>query len=85
MDRRRFQELSRVRVDEAKALLESELSDGEFYLAAVECALRACIAKNTRAHSFPPKVKLVQEMYTHSLPKLLKAAGLDPQTEVSMR
>jgi len=72
-------ELSRVRLGEAKALLESELSDGAFYLAgyAVECALKACIAKNTRAHSFPPRVELVQEMYTHSLPKLLKAAGLD--------
>lgn len=65
MDRRRFQELSRIRLDEAKALLESELSDGAFYLAgyAVECALKACIAKNTRARYERKTLREAQELY----------------------
>jgi hypothetical protein len=45
MDRTDFQTLSRVRLREAKALLEAGLCDGAYYLAghAVECALKACI------------------------------------------
>jgi hypothetical protein len=50
MDRKDLQELSRVRPKEATALLQLELFDGAYYLAgyAVECALKACIAKGTQ-------------------------------------
>jgi hypothetical protein len=45
--RKDLQELSKVRLKEATALLKLELFDGAFYLAgyAVECALKACVAK----------------------------------------
>jgi HEPN domain-containing protein len=57
VDRRDLQELSKVRLKEAKALLDLGLYDGAYYLAgyAVECALKAGIAKETRRHQFPDK------------------------------
>ena len=78
MDRRELQELSRIRLREARALLNAGLSDGAYYLAgyAVECALKACIAKGTFRHEFPDKKK-VEASYLHSIRDLVKVAGLD--------
>jgi HEPN domain-containing protein len=77
MDRRDLRALSRVRLSEAKALLKAELSDGAYYLAgyAVECALKACIAKETQRYEFPEK-KRVDASYTHSLKELVRVAEL---------
>jgi len=78
MDRKDFQELSRVRLKEATALLRLGLFDGAYYLAgyAVECALKACIAKRTQRFEFPDK-KRVESSYSHKLGELVKVAGLD--------
>ncbi|MFN7922704.1 MAG: hypothetical protein U0Q16_21545 [Bryobacteraceae bacterium] len=78
MDRKELQALSRVRLKEAQALLELGLSDGAFYLAgyAVECALEACIAKETRRGEFPDK-KRVESSHSHNLLQLSRVAGLD--------
>lgn len=78
MTRRDFQRLAELRVREATALLKSRYASGAYYLAgyAVECALKACIARKTGARTFPPKVKVVQEMYKHNPRELLGAAGL---------
>ena len=48
-----------------------------YYLAgyAVECALKACIAKKFRRHDIP-EPKLVNSTYTHKLGNLLDIAGL---------
>lgn len=56
VDRRDLHVLSRIRLKEAKALLDAGLYDGAYYLAgyAVECGLKACIAKKTKRHEFPP-------------------------------
>jgi hypothetical protein len=43
---------------------------------AVECALKACIAKATRRHDFPDRVR-VNACHTHKLSELLKHAGLE--------
>jgi HEPN domain-containing protein len=77
VDRRDLQALSKIRVKEAKALLSAGLHDGAYYLAgyAVERALKACIAKETRKHEFPDK-KRVDDSYTHSLRKLAELAEL---------
>jgi HEPN domain-containing protein len=77
MDRRDLQELSKVRLREARALLGLGLHDGAYYLAgyAVECALKSCIAKRTQRHEFPDK-KRVDSSYSHDLRELLKVAGL---------
>ncbi len=78
VDRRELQELSRVRLNEAAALLKLGLPDGAFYLAgyAVECALKACIAKGTLRGEFPDKKK-VESSHSHNLLQLIKVAGLD--------
>ncbi|HYW41377.1 MAG TPA: HEPN domain-containing protein [Bryobacteraceae bacterium] len=78
MDRRDLQELSKVRLKEATALLRLGLFDGAYYLAgyAVECALKACIAKGTQRGEFPDKKK-VESSYSHNLRELIRVAGLD--------
>lgn len=77
MTRRELQQLSRIRVREAKALLEKGHFSGAYYLLgyAVECALKACISRRVRRYDFP-NLKLAQDSHTHDLQKLLNVAGL---------
>jgi HEPN domain-containing protein len=65
---------------EARALLKLGLYDGAYYLAgyAVECALKACIAKRTQRYQFPDK-KIVDKSYTHDLTQLLQTTGLQSE------
>jgi HEPN domain-containing protein len=76
MTRDDFQQLADVRIAEAKALLDAGFADGAYYLAgyAVECALKACIAKLTNQYDFPPKN--ARDYYTHSIKDLVVLAGL---------
>jgi HEPN domain-containing protein len=73
-----FQKLAKLRIKEAKVLLDGGLYAGSYYLAgyAVECALKACIAKQTRRYQFPPDRKSVDNIYTHNLETLMKSANL---------
>ena len=77
MDRRDLRALSRVRLSEARALLKAGLPDGAYYLAgySVECALKACIAKETQRYEFPEK-KRVDASYTHNLKELVRVAEM---------
>ena len=56
LTRRDFQRLAKLRAAEAGALVRSRKEIGAYYLAgyAVECALKACVAKATKRHEFPP-------------------------------
>jgi hypothetical protein len=47
----------------------------------VECALKACIAKQTNLHDFPDKT-VVQKSHTHNLLELLDLAGLKLQLQL---
>ena len=78
MNRVEFQELADVRIAEAKTLLDGAMYDGAYYLAgyAVECALKACIAKRTNQDDFPPRPEDVKDCYSHKLDALVKRAGL---------
>jgi len=71
---------------ESRALLNSGFPEGAYYLAgyAVECTLKACIAKRTREHDFPEK-KLVNDSHTHDLSKLLQLAELKVDLEAAMQ
>lgn len=64
-------------------LVQNRKPQGAYYLAgyAVECALKACIAKETKRHEFPPKRQYVHDVYTHDLNSLLRLTGLDKQLE----
>ena len=77
MNKNELEILSAIRIKEAEILLHAECYHGAYYLAgyALECALKACIAKQTRQFDFPDK-KLVNDSYTHDLSKLLITAGL---------
>ena len=44
----------------------------------IECALKACIAKNINAHVIPDKA-FVNNIYQHNLEALLKMSGLNRQ------
>ena len=90
MLRQDFQDLAMARAREAEALLAAGLFDGAYCLAglAVECALKACIAKATREYEFPDLAR-TRAAYTHDLEVLLKEADLkesmrraDPRIQV---
>jgi len=76
MNRREFQELAEARLLDAKALFEAKRFDAAYYLAgySVECALKACVAKQTREHDFPPKNTGI--LYRHKLEDLVQASGI---------
>lgn len=78
MNRKNLQELALLRLLEAKLLIDNNSFDGAYYLCGygVECALKACIAKNTKKYDFPDK-KAVTESFTHELTKLVKIAGIE--------
>ncbi len=78
MNRRDLQRLSNIRLSEAKALLDNEYYSGAYYMLgyAVECALKACIAKQVQRHDFPNR-RTVFDSYTHDLRLLLKVSGLE--------
>ena len=77
MTRSDFQLLADLRIDEAGVLLAAGKWDGAYYLAgyAVECALKACIAKLTRAEDFPDK-ETATKAWTHKFGVLLEVAEL---------
>lgn len=79
--RRDFKILAEIRAEEARLLVAKGKQQGAYYLAgyAVECALKACIAKKTKRFEFPPKKSYVEKIYNHNLDALVNAAGLDTQ------
>jgi HEPN domain-containing protein len=85
--RKDFQRLAELRAKEAVTLAKTGSQQGAYYLAgfAVECALKACIAKKTRRHDFPADKDYAGKVYTHNLDQLLKLAHLDAQLEEDMK
>ncbi|MFB2970076.1 HEPN domain-containing protein [Aerosakkonema sp. BLCC-F183] len=77
MNKKHLQDIARLRLKEAKVLLDNGYYDGAYYLCGyvVECGLKACIAKKTNKHDFPDK-KIVIDSYTHDLKKLVQVSGL---------
>jgi HEPN domain-containing protein len=86
VNRKELQALAEARLEDAQLLLKGRRFDGAYYLAgyAVECALKACIAKKTKLHDFPNK-DLAQRVYTHDLKGLLVLADLKQKFEEESR
>jgi HEPN domain-containing protein len=82
MNRLDFQRISDIRIDEAKALLDAGHYPGAYYLVgyAIECALKACVAKRVQQYDFPDR-KVANEAFTHDLGRLVKVAGLGANFE----
>lgn len=57
MNRQELQAIALLRIEEAQHLLSGKHYSGAYYLAgyAVECGLKACLAKSTREYDFPAK------------------------------
>jgi HEPN domain-containing protein len=85
MNRRELRELTRDRLADTRALLRAHRYSAAYYLAgyAVECGLKACIAKQVERHDFPDK-KLANDSYTHDLTKLVGIAGLKNRLDAAL-
>lgn len=77
MKRIDLQNISRLRVKEARALINAGYVQGAYYLMgySVECAIKACIAKQVSKHDFP-ELQTVKDSHIHDLERLLRTAGL---------
>ena len=73
-----MQILDEERLADAEVLLANGRFGAAYYLAgyAVECALKACIAKLTKAEDFPIK-NSTSTVYIHDLKKLAAVAKVD--------
>lgn len=86
MNRNHLQRISRLRVKETRILLEEGYFSGAYYLVgyAVECAFKACIAKQINRYDFPDR-KLINDSYTHNLELLLRLSGLQAEFQIEMQ
>lgn len=77
MNKNDLEDLVGIRIREAKALLDADSYQGAYYLAgySLECAIKACIAKQVRQYDFP-NLDLAKNSYSHKLTDLLGVAGL---------
>lgn len=82
MNRAELQQLAADRIADAKGLLSLKRWTAAYYLAgyAVECGLKACIARLTQAEDFPDK-SFAEKCWTHDLGRLVLLAGLEDSLE----
>jgi len=85
--RRDFQVLAEMRAKEAGVLAKNGNGEGAYYLGglAIECALKACIAKKMKRHDFPLAAKHANRVYAHDLGDLLKLAELESHLDKAMK
>jgi hypothetical protein len=86
MNRTQLQQLADNRVRDAEMLLHAGQWSGAYYLAgyAVECGLKACIAKMTLQYDFPNK-ELALKCYTHNIETLVDLSGLATPRDADAR
>ena len=86
MNKNDLERLANLRIVEAETLLTNSCFAGAYYLSGyvVECALKACIAKNTKQYDFPDK-KLVLDSYSHDLLKLIYVSGLKNELDKELK
>jgi hypothetical protein len=72
VNRRDFRRLAELRLADAQALLEIRRYAAAYYLAgyAVECGLKACIARRFGLYEFPLPPRDAAKLYVHELDKL---------------
>jgi HEPN domain-containing protein len=78
MTRADFQRLSEEKLADAKALLRAKRYSAAYYIAgySVECALKACIARQTKRYDFPDKKRAI-DSYSHNVEQLIGVAGVN--------
>jgi hypothetical protein len=82
MNRPDLQNLAQERLEDAQSLLATNRYGGAYYVIgyAVECGLKACIAKLTRAEDFYDK-NLARKIFQHNLGELANYARLSAVIE----
>jgi HEPN domain-containing protein len=77
VNRTDLQNLANERIAEAKILFDAGKWSGAYYLAgyAVECGLKACIAKLSKPDEFPDK-NFGAKCWVHDIEQLVELAGL---------
>ena len=77
MNRKDLQLLAEERLIDARTLLARGRYGAAYYIVgyAVECGVKACIAKRTRAEDFYDKI-LANKIFTHNFAQLANLAGL---------
>lgn len=85
MNRKEFQALANLRLREGGVLFRAKEFSGAYYLVgyAVECGLKACVAKSVRKHDFYPNRKTVEKAYSHNLSDLLALANLEQERAIT--
>ena len=83
MTRDDLKSLADIRVADAEALLRVQRWPAAYYLLAyaIECALKACAARQFREHEVPDR-KFVNDFYVHRLEELLNLSGLKSAVDV---
>jgi len=86
VNRSDLQRLADLRLREAQTLFTAGGFDGAYYLSGyvIECALKACVARQIREYDFPEK-RLVERSYTHNLTQLLEVSGVKVLFEEALR
>jgi len=86
MNRQHFQKIALLRAQEARILLDARQYAGAYYLIgyAIECALKACVAKQVKRYDFPDK-KIAIEAFTHDIEKLIRVAGLTLELDTARK
>jgi HEPN domain-containing protein len=76
VNRNDFQKLAALRLKEARVLFDAGCWEGAYYLAghAIECAIKARIAKQTKKFDFPARQDRENDCYTHDFKKLIRLA-----------
>ena len=75
--RSELKKLVERRLGDAHVLMQGRRYESAYYIAeyAVECAIKACIARQFRRNTIPDK-GLVDKTYKHDFEQLLKTSGL---------
>jgi HEPN domain-containing protein len=86
LNRRDLQHISKIRREEAITLLKPGHYAGAYYLAgySIECAIKACIAKQIKCFEFPDK-DLANKAWSHDLGNLIGIAGLARLLQADMK
>jgi HEPN domain-containing protein len=85
VNRRDFRRLAEERLRDAQIFLANRRYSAAYYIAgyAVECGLKACIARRSRLYEFPPRN--TQNLYTHDIDKLVIGAKLEEPLALQKR
>jgi HEPN domain-containing protein len=80
VNRTDLQQLAESRLEDARVLFQQGGFAAAYYLCgyAVECGLKACIARQILQHEYPPRRTFSAELFSHKFKELVPLARLSP-------